>query len=444
MIERALGITSYQVEQGTALLISLIILPVAGLAGLYPGLGQGSVVEFRQLARSLIATLLVYAGIGWFCFPVEWVFYSISAAVTFVVALPGLMTMRFIARQVAKHLPFWGVPTLILADPRQGVEIFRRLQRNVDQGFRPVGILLNQESYWDNPAVPEDIPVFDVQHADEAAVRSGSTWVFVSPCSKRKVAPSLDPSLAAIPNRILLSSNELDLGIWDHPIRVGDTSGLRFGGSRGNFMELAAKRCVDFLLTSVACLLGAPFLLFLCVSVRMSSRGPIFYGQKRVGRGGREFTAWKFRSMMVNADAVLEEYLDSNPAARAEWEHHRKLENDPRVTRIGRFLRKTSLDELPQLWNVLRGEMSLVGPRPIVNSGTYDLDYIERFPNEFEVYKSVRPGLTGLWQVRCRNSGVYEMRIFWDMYYIRNWSIWLDLYLIMRTIKTVLFREGAA
>ncbi len=118
------------------------------------------------------------------------------------------------------------------------------------------------------------------------------------------------------------------------------------------------------------------------------------------------------------------------------------MKNDPRVTAIGKLLRATSLDELPQLWNVLKGEMSLVGPRPIVDSPSYDASYVRQYRDEFEAYKTVRPGLTGLWQVRCRNNGVYDLRIYWDMYYIRNWSIWLDLYLIMRTIKTVVMREG--
>jgi lipopolysaccharide/colanic/teichoic acid biosynthesis glycosyltransferase len=139
---------------------------------------------------------------------------------------------------------------------------------------------------------------------------------------------------------------------------------------------------------------------------------------------------------------VLHDYLREHPEAQAEWDDKHKLKNDPRVTRIGKFLRSTSLDELPQLWNVFTGEMSLVGPRPIINSPTYDAGYISDYPAEYEAYKSVRPGVTGLWQVRCRNRGVYEMRIYYDMYYIRNWGIWLDLYLILATFKTVLLREG--
>ncbi len=242
---------------------------------------------------------------------------------------------------------------------------------------------------------------------------------------------------------MLLASDQLDLGVWDQPLRVGDNNCLLVANPRPNSFQLLVKRILDLLLTAISMLLFAPILLGVCLLIRLSSRGPIFYGQQRIGRGGRPFKAWKFRTMLLNSDLVLESYLDAHPAARQEWEEKHKLSNDPRVTTIGRLLRATSMDEIPQLWNVLVGEMSLVGPRPIIDSDTYDAAYIQQYPDEFEAYKTVRPGLTGLWQVRCRNSGVYDFRIYWDMYYIRNWSVWLDLYLIMRTIKTVILREGA-
>ena len=156
------------------------------------------------------------------------------------------------------------------------------------------------------------------------------------------------------------------------------------------------------------------------------------------------FAAWKFRSMVPNAERVLQQMLDTDPALRREWELTHKLKRDPRVTWIGRLIRATSLDELPQLWNIFRGDMSLVGPRPIINRPDYDAQYIEEYPAEYAAYCSVRPGLTGLWQITCRNNGVYEMRIYWDMYYIKNSCFWLDLYIILRTIRTVLLREGAS
>lgn len=439
------GISSGQVDNGTTCFIALIILPIAHLAGLYPALGLGSVAEFRQTARAMFASLLVFAGLGWFLFPSHWLFYSLTAAFAFAIGLPLMATLRFITRHLAQACPWWGVPTLIVAGPERGAELFLRLQRSRTEGFRPVGVLLDNEQYWGESIdvlKQNSIPHFDIRHTDEIALEHGATWAIVSPCSKRELSPSLDRTLAAVPNRIVLSSSRLEVGLWDEIFCVGATAGLRLGGACPSSAELVIKRAIDILFTSAAVIVGSPVIAILCLLVRLSSRGPVFYGQPRIGRGGELFMAWKFRSMLPNADRVLDHYLASNPAARAEWEEKHKLTNDPRVTSIGRFLRASSLDELPQLWNVLVGDMSLVGPRPIINSPTYDAAYVQQYPDEFEAYKTVRPGLTGLWQVRARNSGVYELRIYWDMYYIRNWCVWLDLYLIMRTLRTVVMREG--
>ena len=141
--------------------------------------------------------------------------------------------------------------------------------------------------------------------------------------------------------------------------------------------------------------------------------------------------------MVVDADKVLQDYLDKHPELREEWERDHKLKNDPRVTLVGRVLRKTSLDELPQIWNVFKGEMSLVGPRPIVD------DEIEKYGDTFNRYKRVLPGITGLWQVSGRNNTTYQERVNYDEYYVQNWSLRFDLYILLRTVRTVLFREGA-
>jgi Undecaprenyl-phosphate galactose phosphotransferase WbaP len=445
LIDLILGISAPLLSYKDAVFVSLIILPIASLAGLYPGLSLGPIVEFRELARVLFASLCVLAGLGLFCFPELWFFYTASAAASFVLALPVSATSRFAVRQLARRCRYWGMPTLLVAEGRRAVDLFRKLRRSEDQGIRPVGVLLGTESFDENAELlgRHGIPYFDIRYADEVAVKHSATWVIVSPCANREVAPTLDHSLSVIPHRVLLSSAQLDMGVWDQLVRIGATTGLQMGCAKPSQMQLMVKRGLDVTLTLFAMIVGLPLWITLCLLVKLSSRGPIFYGQQRMGRGGQEFKAWKFRTMKQNADQVLSAYLQANPKARAEWEEKHKLSKDPRVTKVGRFLRATSLDELPQLWNVLIGEMSLVGPRPIVDSPTYDACYVHDYPEEYEAYKTVRPGLTGLWQVRCRNSGVYELRIYWDMYYIRNWCIWLDIYLIMRTIRTVLFREGA-
>jgi len=180
-----------------------------------------------------------------------------------------------------------------------------------------------------------------------------------------------------------------------------------------------------------------PLVALIALAIRLTSKGPAFYSQQRIGKQGQLFRAWKFRTMVENADEVLRRYLEENPALRAEWEENFKLRNDPRVTAVGSFLRKTSLDELPQLWNVLKGEMSLVGPRPIVNAE------IVRYGESISLLGRVKPGLSGLWQVSGRSNTTYEDRVRLDMYYIRNWSVWLDIFILAKTCAVVLKRQGA-
>ena len=197
------------------------------------------------------------------------------------------------------------------------------------------------------------------------------------------------------------------------------------------------KRWMDVLLI----LATSPVLLALftviAVTVRVSSKGPIFYKHKRIGRDGRTFTMYKFRTMKVDADQVLLHHLLANPAAQREWMLKQKLCEDPRLTPCGRFLRTASLDELPQIWNVLGGDMSLVGPRPII------LAEKERYGERFCFYTAVVPGITGLWQVSGRSNVSYPMRIRLDEQYVREWSIYQDLRILLKTPLTVWRREGA-
>jgi Undecaprenyl-phosphate galactose phosphotransferase WbaP len=198
-----------------------------------------------------------------------------------------------------------------------------------------------------------------------------------------------------------------------------------------------AKRALDILGAGVGLVLLAPFFLIVALMVRADG-GPAFFAHQRVGRGGKLFGCLKFRSMVVDSQARLEALLANDPAARAEWEATRKLKNDPRITRIGRFLRSTSLDELPQLINVLRGEMSLVGPRPVQEAE------IDRYYGASAAhYMAVRPGITGLWQVSGRSETSYESRVALDVSYVSRPSLLADLSILLRTPVAVLSRRGA-
>ena len=198
-----------------------------------------------------------------------------------------------------------------------------------------------------------------------------------------------------------------------------------------------AKRALDILGAGIGLVLLAPFFLIVALMVRADG-GPAFFAHQRVGRGGKLFGCLKFRSMVIDSQARLEALLASDPAARAEWEATRKLKNDPRITRIGRFLRSTSLDELPQLINVLLGEMSLVGPRPVQEAE------IDRYYGASAAhYMAVRPGITGLWQVSGRSETSYESRVALDVSYVSRPSLLADISILLRTPVAVLSRRGA-
>jgi len=197
------------------------------------------------------------------------------------------------------------------------------------------------------------------------------------------------------------------------------------------------KRLMDVVVAAMALVVLVPVFVLIAVGIRLDSQGPVLFRHKRLGLAGRPFFVLKFRTMVPDAAQRLQRYLEENPTARAEFAAEYKLRDDPRVTRLGKFLRRTSLDELPQLWNVLVGEMSLVGPRPIVP------EELSKYGDYGRYLLRVPPGMTGLWQVNGRNDLSYDERIRLDMYYIHNWSLWLDLVILVRTIPAVLARRGA-
>ena len=199
----------------------------------------------------------------------------------------------------------------------------------------------------------------------------------------------------------------------------------------------AMKRGFDIALASLALLFLSPVFLMLVALVKFTNKGPALYGHSRIGHNGRTFRCLKFRTMVVDGDQVLRKHLDSNPAAREEWLATRKLQDDPRVTSVGTVLRKLRLDELPQLINIIRGEMSIVGPRPVVE------DELMLYEGAASYYLKARPGLTGLWQVSGRNDVSYAERVGLDTHYVKNWSLRSDMMIIAKTIPAVCLSRGS-
>jgi lipopolysaccharide/colanic/teichoic acid biosynthesis glycosyltransferase len=231
---------------------------------------------------------------------------------------------------------------------------------------------------------------------------------------------------------MLMASVERDLMTLARSDQRGEA-----GVSLGHRLDRAAIRVLDIVVASLAILALLPFFLLVSAVIYIDNPGRVIFAHRRVGRNARLFDCYKFRSMVTDADRRLADLLANDPVARGEWARDHKLRNDPRITRLGRFLRKSSIDELPQLLNVLKGEMSIVGPRPIVEAE------VKRYRRFFADYAAVKPGITGLWQVSGRNNTSYRRRVALDVSYARSKSLGLDLKILAMTIPAVLFARGS-
>ena len=240
--------------------------------------------------------------------------------------------------------------------------------------------------------------------------------------------------------RLMLVEDTHDIqSLWLRTRMLGEAIGIEIGREIRLRYNRRIKRAIDLMLAAPLALLTAPVIAVLALAIKLVDPGSGLYVQDRVGRNGIQFRIYKLRTMYMDAEQRLEEYLSRDPQARAEWQHYFKLNHDPRVLPIvGNFMRRASLDELPQLWNVIFGDMSLVGPRP------FPFYHLNSFDPEFcSIRVSIPPGLTGMWQISSRSNGDLELQKAQDLFYIRNWSIWLDFYILLQTIPAVLSRNGA-
>ncbi len=405
--------------------------------GLYDDLPPGPSDELRRLTIGTSIGFLIFAA-STFLFRGAEHYSRIAIFLAWFLALFALPLGRGILRHLCARRPWWGIPVIILGAGRSGEAVAAALQRNPGLGLKPVAFadddaakhgaivagVLVAGAIDDAPRLAEERGVRCALAAMPGAdpQRLHHLWNVLGPRF---------PHLVVIPGLFGFAS------LWVEAKDLGGILGLELRQSLLMAGPRFAKRTLDLILVTLGLLAISPLMLGLILLIRLDSRGPVFYGQTRLGRGSRSFKAWKFRSMRADADQVLAKVLADNPELRAEWDRDHKLRHDPRITRVGRFLRITSLDELPQLWNVLVGEMSLVGPRPIVQAE------VAKYAAQYALYERVRPGITGLWQVSGRNNTTYDERVGLDAFYVRNWSPWLDAWILARTARTVLMREGA-
>lgn len=414
--------------------IVFFTLVIHHIHGLYPAVGLSHSIEFRRILRTcLIVSLATVMAL--LSSPTITLSALLCVLVFIGVLVALLPTFRAIGRSVFSRYLWWTQSVLVVGDGSEAEVVFQNLSRSRHEGLRPIGIAYNALNHWNGDTTGAKVYLGPITAIEQILLTTRTSRVVIVDINATKDFHF--GHYCGIPHVVLHVP-------WSkHPTEKA-TLVERNGSAEIHCFQrglspsaLFAKRCMDVSSILICSPILIPLFAAIACFIKLSSPGPVFYGQLRLGKNGKSFRVWKFRSMVPNADTVLKKHLAEHPELQAEWDRDHKLKNDPRITTIGRFLRKSSFDELPQLWNVFVGEMSLVGPRPIVN------DEIVKYGEVYPLYSLVRPGITGLWQISGRNNTTYQERLGFDRSYVQNWSVMLDLYIIYRTVKTTVMQEGA-
>ena len=351
---------------------------------------------------------------------------------------------RIIGKKFLFKMGIWKENVLILGCGPEALATIRGLQREDHLGYKVIGFL--------DDAKKNIGKRFDVDGKEYEVLGEIKNFTkFVNMLNIQTVFIAVryenDEKLAHIINhvyryvkRVILIPEIHGVSVFNselHYLYAERLFMIRVRNSLKSGFNMAIKRIFDLVLSLIGFILILPFFLLIVFMVKITSRGRIFYGHSRVGKDGKDFKAWKFRTMYSDSEERLKKIL-GNPAAKKEWEANYKLKNDPRVTPLGKLLRKTSLDEIPQILNIFAGQMSLVGPRPVIR------EELDKYYGDFsEYYYSVKPGLTGLWQVSGRSDTGYDYRVQTDAWYVQNWNLWLDIIILFRTPLAVIHGKGA-
>ena len=418
----------------------LIAIFIGGYAqaGLYPGFGLGPVETLRRLSYVTAFGFLLLAAIS-FALKVPPLYSRMTFTFACALSLVAVPVARAVVVRRARMWSWWAEPVVIIGTGERAARVVRSMQRAGDFGYRPVAVLAFDGG--DSPADVEGVPVAGgLGRTSELAAQG----IRVALLESRRADPSRDRPMVDRLQRdfrhVVLIREYDDLPVEGLQIRnLGHLVGIEYTNNLLREGNQAIKRALDVVLSFFALVLAAPVIGGAALLVRLLDGGPAFFVHDRAGLDGRRIAVPKIRTMRRDAEKRLEEHLAANPGLRQEWEQRFKLKSDPRlIPIIGRFFRHFSVDELPQLWTVLRGDMSLVGPRPFPD---YHLRHFS--PAFLELRLRVRPGITGLWQINVRSAGDIGDQESYDSYYIRNWSVWLDLYVLSRTIAAVASGRGA-
>lgn len=428
------------IQVDTFVLLAALFIGARYLAGDYSRRVLSS-SESRQTTKALLVTsipdlvsLIIFPG-----------FYSLTAILcSWLFLIPAIPAFRYVARRILATVKIWRIPSALIGDGSRTDEIYKALSHSLTLGYE-LRAVMNTKGIEERPITHPELDhgvVTDPADAVRRVLQSGCEQVVIADDDMRSrrfadiiqafleadIAVAIIPSLKRLPLAGLTASHLFGKDLL--LLEVRDNSRL--------FSNRVLKRGFDVIGATALLVLLAPFFAAIAAAIRLHDGGPVLYEHERIGRGKRHFSCLKFRTMAVNADACLARWRDEESVLYEEFLKNFKLRDDPRITGPGKWLRRTSLDELPQLVNVLRGEMSLVGPRPVVEQELQDY-----YGSAAQLYSRVRPGMTGLWQISGRSNTSYEERVTYDEWYILNWSFWSDLMILLQTAAIVATGKGA-
>lgn len=360
-------------------------------------------------------------------------------ALLFILAFLCLVVFRFLLKKVQRRFGFMQFPVLLMGAGKTAAALVSAVEKDAGLNYKFVGFLEDNEP---EDEIENSLPWLG-RFSDAARVvkKTGVKHIIVMAPGLPKegleqIVYDLQPlvkNISFIPDMGSLPVGAIEIT----RLMDGKAVAFRVYNRLSNRWNRLVKHIFDVTASFIGGLLLLPFFLIIALFIRLDSKGPVLFRHKRIGRKGKEFDCFKFRSMHIDSERRLKSYFKKYPEEQEEWERNFKLKRDPRVTRVGRILRKTSLDELPQILNVLLGEMSLVGPRPIIE------EEVPKYGKYIGDYLMVRPGITGVWQTSGRSDVSYEERVQMDTWYVRNWNFWFDIVLLWRTAKVVFLGKGA-
>ncbi|SXM98814.1 UDP-Gal::undecaprenolphosphate Gal-1-P transferase [Klebsiella pneumoniae] len=393
--------------------------------------------ELKEVLRTLIIFSIIELAVIAFS---KWYFSRYLWLMTWILAALLVPLSRMVVKRFLNKYNLWLRETWIIGSGRNAKEALAAINSEKNLGFKIVGFISPADNAKKNDELIEGIRVIQADQAWLKKIDKKMQFIVAVETEQSEVRNywlrhlmingyryvSVIPTLRGMP----LDSIDMSF-IFSHEVMI-----FRVQHNLAKWSSRLLKRSFDIISSIGIILILSPLLLFIFTKVKKDG-GPAIYGHERVGKNGKLFKCLKFRSMVVNSAEVLKDVLERDPTAKAEWDASFKLKNDPRITKIGEFLRRTSLDELPQLFNVLKGEMSLVGPRPIIAAE------LERYNDEVDYYLLSKPGMTGLWQVSGRSDVDYDTRVYLDTWYVKNWSMWNDIAILFKTVTVVLKKDGA-